>query len=68
MEPKISTVIQEALNSRSRKEGCNIEWLAKATGIPQNRIYRRLHSERWSVEEVEKISTALGVRLLKKKI
>uniref|UniRef100_A0A6M3LVZ2 Putative DNA binding, helix-turn-helix domain containing protein n=1 Tax=viral metagenome TaxID=1070528 RepID=A0A6M3LVZ2_9ZZZZ len=58
----ISSAIREKLDLRARAEGNNIGWLAEKAGIKQGKIYRRLHSNRWTVDEISKIAYALEIK------
>ena len=65
MKTKVKTTsskIRSRLDLRSRAEGNNILWLAEKSGVKQAVIYRRFHSQRWRLDEIEKIAWAFGIK------
>ncbi len=65
MKSKVNTIslaIRAKLDARSRNTGNSIKWLSEKSGVHKAVIYRRLHSNLWTVDEISKIAWALGIK------
>lgn len=61
----VSRKIKDALEDRrSRDLVCTQRWLAKVTGIPEDKLSTKLRNNEFEVPELAAIEDALGISLL----